>query len=241
MESTYHQPSSSVNDFTYGLDISTFQQSAQQAIVQFKAAGDTTVITACDPFSLALLTKAAVAQNYHPEWLLNGVAGDDLDSVAQTYDQSEVTGHLFGLSEAAPETATVGPDSPAGQLYQKLTGHQIPTNTDGDYSSLVWLFDALQAAGPDLTPANMARGVHAVPPLGAPSYAYGSWNFNEGPSGRAGSGDHTAVNDARWVYWNATGVSPDNGKAGTYVAVFGGKRYSVGQWPSQLPNLFGAG
>jgi hypothetical protein len=135
----------------------------------------------------------------------------------------------------------VGPDSPAGKLYQKLTGHQIPTNTDGDYNNLVWLFDALQAAGPDLTPANMAKGVHAIPPLGAPSYAYGSWNFNEGPSGKAGSGDHTAVNDARWVYWNATGISPDNNKAGTYVAVFGGKRYSVGQWPSQLPSLFTSG
>ena len=47
------------------------------------------------------------------------------------------------------------------RLYQTLTGHQIPKGTDGNYSQLVEIFNALQAAGPDLTPANMARGIHA--------------------------------------------------------------------------------
>ena len=65
--------------FYYNLDISTFQQSAQQAIVQFKAAGVTTVVSACDPFSAGLLTKAAAAQNYHPEWFLDGTAATDQD------------------------------------------------------------------------------------------------------------------------------------------------------------------
>ena len=239
MESTYHVSTSAINTvFTYGLDISTFQQSAQQAILQFKAGGVTTIITACDPFSLSLLTKAAAAQNYHPEWLLNGAALDDADLQAQTYDQSEVAGHLFGMSEAAPQTSFFGPSSPAGQLYQKLTGHQIPDGTDGQYSQLVWIFNALQAAGPNLTPQNMARGIHAIPTLGAPDYQYGTWSSNTGPSGQAGSGDHTAVSDDRFVYWNAGATSPINGKPGTYVALFGGKRYALGDWPSRLPQLF---
>jgi len=241
MEQTYHLPASAVSTvFTYGLDISTFQQSAQQAIVQFKAAGVTTIITACDSFSLALLTKAAAAQNYHPEWLLNGVAGDDTDSVAQTYDQSEVTGHLFGLSEASPQTQIFGPNSLAGQLYQKLTGHAIPAGTDGNYADLVWMFDALQAAGPDLTPQNMARGVHALPSLGGPDYSFGKWDLSTNPQGNVGYGDHTLVSDARFVYWNASGTSQDNGKPGTYVPVFNGQRYGIGQWPTSLPALFGS-
>jgi hypothetical protein len=236
----YHVPASDIHTFTYGLDISTFQQSAQQAIVAFKSEGVTTIVTACDSFSLGLLTRAAAAQDYHPEWLLNGVAGDDTDSVAQTYDQSEVTGSLFGLSEAAPQNTFFGPTSLAGKLYKKLTGHTIPPGTDGDYAALVWIFDALQAAGPDLTPQNMARGVHALPTLGAPTYVYGAWSWNAGPSGVPGSGDHTAVTDDRWVYWDANATSPINGKKGTYIAVFGGKRYSLNNWPATLPPLFTA-
>jgi hypothetical protein len=238
----YHVPADQVNTtFSYGLDISTFQQSAQQAILQFKAAGVTTVLLACDPFSVEFLTKAAAAQNYHPEWLLNGAALTDLDQTGQIYDQSEVGGHLFGVSEASPSQDTQGPNSLAGKLYQQLTGHEIPAGTDGNYGLLVSMFNALQAAGPTLTPDNLARGVHALPALGAPNYAYGGWNFNTGPSGQAGSGDHTAISDGRFVYWDSKATSPVNGKQGTYVALFGGKRFSLGTWPAQLPPLFTGG
>jgi hypothetical protein len=238
MVSKYHVPPSAVSsNFTYGLDISTFQQSAQQAVIQFKAAGVSTVILACDLYSAGFLTQAAAAQNYHPEWLLNGVALTDLDQSAQTYNQSQVTGHLFGLSEQAPSTSTSGPNSLAGKLYQKLTGHQIPPGTDGNYGAMVQVFNQLQAAGPNLTPANMARGTHALPTLGAPDYQYGHWNFRDGPTGQP-TGDHTAIDDARFVYWDGTAASPLNGKQGTYIAVFNGRRFTIGQWPSQLPPLF---
>ena len=238
MISKYHvSPSAVSTSFRYGLDISTFQQSAQQAVIQFKAAGVTTVILACDLYSAGFLTQAAAAQNYHPEWLLNGVALTDLDQSAQTYLQSEVTGHLFGVSEASPSTDTTGPNSLAGKLYQKLTGHQIPPGTDGNYSGLVQVFDQLQAAGPDLTPANLARGTHALPTLGTPTFEYGHWDFRDGPTGQP-TGAHTAISDARFVYWDGNATSPLNGNKGTYVAVFSGRRFTLGEWPSQLPPLF---
>ncbi len=238
MVSKYHVPASQVaTNFRYGLDISTFQQSAQQAMIQFKAAGVTTVILACDLYSAGFLTQAAVAQDYHPEWLLNGVALTDLDQSAQTYNPSEINGHLFGLSEAAPSTATTGPASLAGKLYQKLTGHEIPPGTDGNYGGLVMVFDMLQAAGPNLTPANLARGTHGLPTLGGPAFEYGHWNFRDSPTGQP-TGDHTAVSDARFVYWDGTMTSPLNGKQGTYLPVFNGKRFTLGEWPSALPTLF---
>jgi hypothetical protein len=242
VEHKYHVAKSALSpSFDYNLDIATFQQSAQQAIIQFKAAGVTTVICSADPYSLGLLTKAAAAQNYHPEWFMTGSALTDLDQVAQgLYDLPEIQGHMFGLSESSPSTDTTGPKSLAGQLYQKLTGHAIPKGTDGNYSDLVEIFNDLQAAGPDLTPANMARGIHALPTMGAPAYQYGQWTYNVGPTGTAGSGDHTAADDARFVYWDGTKTSPLNGVTGTFVAVLGGKRYGLGQWPTTLPPLFGA-
>ena len=242
LEHKYHMPAADLTKFTYGLDISTFQQSAQQAIVQFKAAGVTTVILACDPFSAGLLTKAAAAENYYPEWFTIGTALTDEDQSMQTYaDPSEVTGHLFGMSELSPSADTTGPTSLAGKLYQKLTGHTIPSGTDGAYPFLVEIFDALQAAGPDLTPQNMARGLHAIPTLGAPIYQYGQWSFNVGANGKAGGGNHTAGIDARFVWWDATKTSPVNGKTGTYVQAFGGKRFTLGAWPTSLPPMFTSG
>ena len=234
----YHVPLSTYNStFRYDLDISTFAQSAQQAILQFKSAGVTTVVLACDPFSAMDLTKAAAAQNYHPEWLLNGAGLTDLDQSAQSYDQSEVTGHLFGLSQLSASVNTTGPNSVAGKLYQKLTGHPIPPGTDGNYGQLIEVFDLLQAAGPDLTPANLARGTHALPVMGASAYEYGRWDFRSSPSGSA-TGDHTAVSDARFVYWDGTKTSPLNGNQGTYIEVYNGKRFTLGDWPTVLPPLF---
>jgi hypothetical protein len=239
MEKKYHVPASTIDTtFRYNLDISTFAQSAQQAILQFKSAGVTTVVLACDPFSAGDLTRAAAAQNYHPEWVLNGAGLTDLDQSAQNYDQGEVTGHLLGLSQLSPSTSTTGPNSLAGKLYQRLTGHQIPPGTDGNYGQLIEVFDLLQAAGPTLTPANLARGAHALPIMGAPSYEYGRWDFRSAPNGAA-TGDHTAVSDSRFVYWDGTATSPLNGNQGTYVQVYNGKRFTLGDWPTTLPPLFG--
>ncbi|HUC35497.1 MAG TPA: hypothetical protein VMR97_00070 [Acidimicrobiales bacterium] len=239
LRSKYHVPLSTIDTFFhYDLDIATFAQSAQQAIVQFKAAHVTTILLACDPFSLGFLTKAAAAQNYYPEWLLEGTAQTDTDNIAQSYDPAEVDGHLFGVSEVSASSDIYGPSSPAGILYQKLTGHQIPKETDGDYSELVEIFDALQAAGPDLTPQNLARGMHALPVLGAPSYSYGAWSWNQGPTGTAGAGEHSSLIDARFVWWNANATSPVNGMMGTFVAIDNGKRWGLGQWPKTLAPLF---
>jgi hypothetical protein len=240
-EQRYHVKASALTQFTYGLDISTFAESAQQAVVAFKAAGVTTVILACDPFSAGDLTKAAAAENYYPEWFTIGTALTDEDPSIQTYaDPAEVTGHLFGMSELSPSTDTTGPTSLAGKLYLKLTGHVIPKETDGFYSQLVEIFDALQAAGPDLTPQNMARGLRAIPNLGAPLYQYGQWSWNSGVNGKPGGGSHTAGIDARFVWWNGNTISPLNGLKGTYEAAFGGKRFVLGEWPTTLPPMFGA-
>ena len=240
LETKYHVKASQIApSFYYNLDVATFQQSAQQAVVQFKAAGVTTVVLACDPFSAGIITKAAAAQNYHPEWFLIGTALTDQDQYVQSQDDpAEAQGHLFGMSELSPSTDIFGPSSLAGKLYQKLTGHQIPPGTDGDYSQLVEIFDMLQAAGPNLTPQNMAKGVHALPQLGAPGYQYGNWTFNLGVNGNAGGGDHTASNTARFIYWNGSATSQVNGMKGTFVPIFSGARFALGQWPKSLPKLF---
>jgi hypothetical protein len=224
--------------YNYQLDVSRFPDQAAQAAVQFRSAGVTTVLLACDPISVIFLTQAAQNQNFKPEWLLLGVALQDTDNFGRSYDQDQVAGHMFGLSQLGATQKVLGPNSEPGRVFKMITGQTIPPGTDGGYFGLVALFNMLQAAGPVLTPQNMAEGAKALPPGGGPDYPAGYWSLAEGPDGEPGVGDHTMIDDSREVYWNATGTSRADGKKGTFVEVDGGKRYRNGEWPSTEPAVY---
>src|SRR5205823_13893351 len=81
--------------YNYALDVSRFPDQAAQAVVKFHSAGVTTLVNACDTLSTRFLTEAAQKQNWGPEWLIIGVATQDTDGGARTFNQSEVNGHLF--------------------------------------------------------------------------------------------------------------------------------------------------
>jgi hypothetical protein len=131
--------------YNYQLDISRFQQQAQEAVIQFKAAGVTTLVLACDPFSTIFLTQAADAQDWHPEWLLIGVAGTDTDNFGRSYSASQIEGHMFGLSQLSDSGSIFGSRGEPGQLWKKLEGTDIPKGTTGDFYSLVHIYNFLQA------------------------------------------------------------------------------------------------
>jgi hypothetical protein len=230
--------------FNYVLDISRFADQASQAIVQFHAEGVTTVILACDPISPIFLTEEADAQHYFPEWYNIGVAGNDIDTVPRLWDAKEITGHLIGLSQLGPTQAAVGPLSEPGITYQKITGKTIPMGTSGDYYPLLSMFNQLQAAGPDLTPANLAKGTWSLPPGGSPvaggtkfAFPVGYWCYCSNYMGGAGE-DHTTVEDSREIYWDNAGKSPYDGKTGTYIQLWSGARFRVGQFPTGSPPFY---
>jgi hypothetical protein len=237
--------------YDYQLDISRFPDQAAQAAVQFSAAGVTTVILACDYISATVLTAAAERQGWRPEWMTIGTGATDVDNSARLYEQAQVNGHLFGPSQLGATQKLIGPDSEPGRVYKDATGKTIPEGTTGDYFFLIHMFDMLQAAGPVLTPENMAKGAMTLPPSGQPGYAFGYWSYLDGPDGTPGAGDHTTVDDSREVYWVAqtkSGVAqgsasdkyyngPD-GKDGTYKEVNNGQRYRNGEWPPDEPAIY---
>lgn len=227
MQSQYHVSQSQQDQYNYQLDISQFPNDAQRAAVQFAANKDTTVVLACDPISPIFLTKDAANQNYHPEWMLIGVAYTDSDNWAQLWDQTEVTNHLFGLSQAASTSQLLNPKSEAGIALQK-SGLPVNISSVSDYYELISIFNQLQAAGPDLTPANIGGATPHLPISG--SGAWGTWYFGN---------THTAVIDSREIYWNASGTSQGNHRRGTYVPIYGDKRFRLGGFPSGQPPFFG--
>ena len=227
---------------TYQLDISRFQDQANRAIIQFKAEGVTTIVTACDPFSLAALTRAAKEQDYFPEWFIIGTAAQDSDTLGRTYEQDVVRGRMFGISQLAATELITGPDSEAGKLYEKLEGEEIPGGNAAGYIHVFQhMFNLLQSAGPDLTPDNIAAGVATLPEMGGPNYPMGRWSFAAGLDGKP---DHTARDDAREVYWDADAEpgpeEVDRTKRGRFLETDPGVRYPLGEWPEGDVEIPGA-
>ena len=229
--------------FNYGAgaerDPSVLARQAAQAVVQFKAAGVTTLLNFVDAFTTANLTSHARSQGWGPEWVIHGVGFVDNDGFARLYDQDRVNGHLFGLSYIGASRRYLGPESEPARLYKTLTGQPLPEGTDGDYYALVHLFNLLQAAGPTLTPDAIGAGAGSLPAGGGPRFDLGGWSFRTGPDGSS-TLDHTAIDDAREVYWDGDATGPD-GKKGTYVPTHAGRRFTNGQWPTGDPPVYPKG
>jgi hypothetical protein len=213
--------------YNYPLDISQWPSDANSAATQFAANNDTTVILACDPLIPIFLTQDARTQQYFPEWMLTGVALTDQDNLAQLWDQTEIKGHLFGLSQLGSYAKFQDQN---GEAAKTLRAAGIPVNqgTVLTYYELLPIFDQLQAAGPVLTPANIAAGTRSLPRLGGSTAADGTWYYGT---------SHTAIIDSREIYYDENQTSPD-GKAGTYVEIYGGRRFEVGQYPTGEPPFY---
>lgn len=236
--------------YNYQLDIQRFPDEAANAIVQFNAAKVTTIFLATDPLIPIFLTQSARGQEYFPEWIINSAGLTDVEQFARLWDQEEIQWSLFGMSQLGAPERILGPKGEGTITYKKAFGTDIPPGTQTEYYSTMRLFSILQATGPILTPQTMAATFPRLPPGGAPEYEVGYTSYNTGPTGTPGS-DHTSVDDMREVYWLCTSIAGDaggasrcnapkayDGKGGTYVATYGGKRFRPGQFPKGDPPIF---
>lgn len=215
--------------FDYDLDVSRFPDQAEQAVVQFKAAGVTTLINACDTLSTRFLTDSANRQQWGPEWFIIGVALQDTDGAARTFNQSVVDGHLFGMSQLGQIRLIEGQDGEAYRAWKTaFPNEDLPDGFGDAYFRVLGLYMMLQAAGPILTPENIANGLQSMPEAGGSHGAFGTWSFK---------GDHTAIDDSREIYWVGTAQGYD-GNEGAYLETHGGKRFRSGQWPAEEPPLY---
>jgi hypothetical protein len=227
-----------VSTYHYVLDVSRFPDEAARGAIQMQRDGVTTLIMACDPISMIFLTQSATSQGWHPEWFLIGLILTDTDNAARLYDQTQVDGHMFGMSQLGATPDLLGPGSEPGRAYQAFTGKALPAGTPGGFYELTLAYNFMQAAGPILTPATLGEGAYRLPPGGGPDYSDGYWSFLDGPDGTPGAHDHTLVDDSREVYWRGDVRSASDGKAGTFVETYGGRRFRNGEWPAEEPPVY---
>jgi hypothetical protein len=176
------------------------QEEAANMIAQFKSAGVTTVFCGCDPAMINLATTAANTQQYHPEWV-NINTGDAYNRFA---NQAQFS-HDLAAGQVEQPTASEEPAT-AYKLADDPKTALIPSYAT-IYAPLLLLFDALQAAGPDLTPTTLERGFQSLP-ASLPGGMYGQWKF--------GAGRYSASATFQVEYWDPTAVSPSDGQAGAY-------------------------
>jgi len=218
-----------VSRYNYALDVSQFPSEALRAMVQFQAAGATTVILACDNVSPIFMTQSAKQQGYHPEWLLIGVAATDTDGAARSYEPSEVNGHLFGMSELGDDAKRYAANGEAARAWAEATGGQpMQPGVPDQYYSMVHIFNLLQAAGPILTPEHLAAGARSLPPGGGAVAPQGTWSLAVG---------HVETIDSREIYWDPNALGRDGG-SGHYIATYRGRRFLEGQWPWGDPPVY---
>jgi hypothetical protein len=204
----------------YPLDFNQAAQTATNVVSQLKAAGVTTVVCWCDPVLPYFATTQATQQEYGPEWVISGFALTDSDLAGQLYDRQQWS-HAFGMSLLGE--LTQGYDSESYRAYKALRADEPASLRDILYYPLVQLFSCLQMAGPNLTPQTFEQGCFTSP-WGAGEM--GRWHF--------GPGDHTAMEDAREVYWDPDAKSAFNGKPGRYAATLDGRRFRS-DWPAGEP------
>jgi hypothetical protein len=224
LKDVYH---TNVVTYAYAQDITRLGDQAAQAVLRFKSAGVTTLIDTTDYITMQLLTKAAANEDWRPEWIDAGTGSTDFDPDVQGDDQSEIDGHLFGRTDDATFAQAYGPHSEEEVDYRHLTGKELPADTDGYYYSFRQLFRFLQAAGPELTPADVARGAYSLPPEHG---VLGTLNWNLADDGTPGT-SHEGCTDSISIWWEA---SANHGEGG-FVQIDGDRRYGAGQWPRTEP------
>lgn len=218
-------------EYNYASNITTAQQQSTTMVAAIKQAHVTTVVCLCDPIAPVFFTNTLDQQQYHPEFLIPGSGLLDYDVLAQLYNPNEMR-YAFGPSELTD--AIPFSQSDAVKAWQDAGNSGQPDNS----ANLSWSYfsamgTALQAAGPDLTPATIRSGLSAQPGEGGiPTEALTAYRDPY---------PWTAIKDFREVWYCPTANSPINNQPGSYQPAFGGKRFQLGQLSGGTTEFFPSG
>ncbi len=194
----------------YSMATSQEPGEAQSTIDQMKVSGVTTILCGCDPIFPIFLSGDASIQGYYPEWLaLNFEDAFSQLNASTEWAHAITTGTIF-----PPKN-----EQEAYRVYKLANPKGTPSPQFAQiYEPLLLLFDALQAAGPDLNPSTFQAGYFRLPPS-LEGGNYGQWKF--------GQNRYSPLNSFTILYWDKSAISPQDGKPGTYVGCNGGKRYTL--------------
>jgi hypothetical protein len=201
---------------SYTIDVSRFADEGTSLAAQMKAAGVTTVLCGCDPLIEITFSQAADGQAYHPEWFVTSYYDPQGREASQNEWNHAITAPPAVFAPRAQRESykvfkIARPTSDPQEKYFDLA-----------YENAVYLFSALQNAGPNLNVATFQHGVFSMPQSGLGQF--GTW--------AGGPQAFDPAVDGPLAYWDPNRPADFDGVKGAWVACEGGKYFTAGDNPS---------
>jgi hypothetical protein len=214
-------------------------QDARTVVSRLKSDGVTTVMIGNTPaITTALFTQEATRQAYFPEWIVSGGAGrNDTAVFGRTSDQAQWQ-HAFGISELWVRAAPALHDE--YRLHQWHFGRG-PTASGlyrGIYDRPWMLLTGIHLAGPNLTGQSFRDGLFKFRYRQSQGLMTIRYSLGKGIKPWD---DYIMYDGLVEVWWDPNTAGPDeynNTAPGIYRFVDGGKRYGIGEWPTEEPHVF---
>ena len=208
---------------------------SQNAILAFKQAGVTSIISFGQAFALfAVAMPAASNQAYFPEWIVSSYGGQ-LEDSAGVFAPADQLSHAFGLNFLNKNLPPA--DSPINWAVKEVNPQVSGSHVEAQYLylPLLILASGIQMAGPNLTPETFEKALMQTtfpnPNAGQAPYYQARVGF--------GPGDHTFFGDAAPAWWSPAEHSYQmDQRSGTYCPAQRGLRYLLGNWPGDPIPMF---
>jgi hypothetical protein len=217
VEATYSHNGFAVDNSDTGSD-------AAQGVAKFQTNNVTTILYLGG--TEGKLSEALDAVHYYPEIVVAGNLGNDNNFIGQVQNQTAwqnawaMTYHVrISRLQDAPGYRAYKEGDPSGD-------DNAGTFARDSYRDHFMVFQAIQVAGPRLSPESVNQGFHAIPAQSSPNPFSPALFFD--------AGDYTALKDGAEEWWDPQGQSPPGGtpsrRPGCYRMTREGKRFLAGRW-----------
>jgi len=216
--------------------------SAQNAMLQLRQDGVTSVVCMCNFFSFGTLQRAADTNSFQPEWITSTFGLNDVDSsFTLGAGPADQMAHTFGVTfQPRIVSPLLNPYNVA--LAEGDPSQSPDTASTGEaklevYRALLVLASGIQMAGPHLTVQSFRDGLRkTVFPNPITATHAGFVDFKD-------DGYSMTKDGAEW-WWSNTAAGPfaDSGAHhGTVCYLNSGRRYELGTWPRGAAPFFSGG
>ena len=208
-------------------NLSTNQQGLAGIMGKMKAAGVTSLLLGVDGIAPAVFTAEAERIRYYPEYFHAGTGGIDGNGAGRLMEDNQVR-HMVGIGPG--EIARPDADKDWYRAYKEIDPDGDPDSTN--FRSLQQLAGGFQMAGPNLTPVTFWDGLFKQP-FRSPDPV---WAMGGGYRQRVdflSARDLTYVDFATLVWFDQSGKDPNSSLSGAWCHVYGGRRFEVGQIPTE--------
>jgi uncharacterized Zn-finger protein len=216
---------------------------AKTVLAKLRSQQVTSVLCVCANQTMGRVMIAAEEIGWEPEWVSTGTGFQGSDSNLAAFWPPNQMQHFFGVSaepkvnpfpnEAWFMAAREG-DPTITAEYMRNQHSNWGATLETMYESLLIFATGIQGAGPNLTPETFAaalrRAEFSNPGAGGPPYYQ--------PRIWLEAGEHSFVKDATLTYWDPTVRPYDDPQLGTFCYVNRGRRYTLGNWPSNTDTKF---